>query len=233
MNYHRIYKALIERARDRNVLGYTERHHVIPVCMGGSNAKTNLVDLTPEEHFLAHALLVKMHPRVHGLLVAAQRMCHEIPGRPRRVLYGWLRRRFAASQAQRVQGSSNPCWGTIWINNGTICKRIASHQEIPHGWVKGRSLRRFFCIQCKLQIASSLAKYCDLCRETCRITGCTKGRRYIGKSIAKDEEVLAALKDNSLDIDLAMSSLGYKPFTHGLSRYRFIVLKDQLLKMMD
>lgn len=36
-----------------------ELHHILPKCMGGDNAKTNLVRLTPREHYICHLLLPK------------------------------------------------------------------------------------------------------------------------------------------------------------------------------
>lgn len=36
---------------------YTERHHIVPVCMGGPDDSTNLVRFTAREHFVAHRLL--------------------------------------------------------------------------------------------------------------------------------------------------------------------------------
>ncbi|XAO17074.1 homing endonuclease [Escherichia phage FL23] len=60
MNYEKIYNSLIDRARNRALTGYKERHHIIPKCLGGSNDASNLVDLTPEEHYVAHQLLVKI-----------------------------------------------------------------------------------------------------------------------------------------------------------------------------
>jgi hypothetical protein len=63
----RIYAELVGRARGRERHGYMERHHVLPKCMGGSNRKDNLVYLTAKEHFIAHKLLVRMHPEVYGL----------------------------------------------------------------------------------------------------------------------------------------------------------------------
>jgi hypothetical protein len=35
-------------------------HHIIPKSLGGTNDSTNLVLLTPREHFIAHLLLTKM-----------------------------------------------------------------------------------------------------------------------------------------------------------------------------
>ena len=36
---------------------YHERHHILPVCVGGTNDKENLIDLFAREHFEAHRLL--------------------------------------------------------------------------------------------------------------------------------------------------------------------------------
>jgi len=62
MNYQRIYDQIIDRARDRELDCYRERHHVTPKCLGGSDNKSNLVELTAREHFICHWLLSRMHP---------------------------------------------------------------------------------------------------------------------------------------------------------------------------
>lgn len=61
MNYQRIHDAIIDRARNRTLLGYRERHHVIPRCMGGTDDNDNLVELTSREHFIVHLLLAEIH----------------------------------------------------------------------------------------------------------------------------------------------------------------------------
>jgi hypothetical protein len=58
--YTRWYYNIINRARTRLTTVYTEVHHVIPRCMGGTNDFDNLVKLTAREHFICHMLLVKM-----------------------------------------------------------------------------------------------------------------------------------------------------------------------------
>lgn len=59
--YSRWYSNLIEKARNRKVvLGYVERHHVIPRSFGGDNSSPNMVALSAREHYVAHALLWKM-----------------------------------------------------------------------------------------------------------------------------------------------------------------------------
>ena len=55
------YTAITDRARTRKLEGYTERHHVIPKSLNGTDDKTNLVDLTAREHFICHWLLTKMY----------------------------------------------------------------------------------------------------------------------------------------------------------------------------
>lgn len=95
MNYKLIYDKIIERAKTRLLLNeYVESHHIIPKCIGGNDNPENLVDLKPEEHYLCHQLLVKLHPENRALLYAATMMCvsKDIKVRNNK-LYGWLRRK--------------------------------------------------------------------------------------------------------------------------------------------
>ena len=62
MNYQRIYDQIIDRAKERTLEGYKEKHHIIPKCMGGSNKKENLIELTAREHFISHWLLCRIYP---------------------------------------------------------------------------------------------------------------------------------------------------------------------------
>lgn len=60
MNYKDHYDKLIYKAKMRTEINqYTENHHIIPRCMGGTDTKDNLVRLTAREHFIAHQLLYK------------------------------------------------------------------------------------------------------------------------------------------------------------------------------
>lgn len=72
MNYQSIHDSIIDRAKTRVLPKetYTERHHIIPRCMGGSDDKSNLVDLTAKEHFIVHKLLVEIFPNEFGLVHA-------------------------------------------------------------------------------------------------------------------------------------------------------------------
>lgn len=69
--------------------------------MGGSDDKNNLVELTPEEHYVVHQLLVKIYPNNHKLAFAANAMCLNNTGRRNNnKLFGWLRRRISDSNKQ-------------------------------------------------------------------------------------------------------------------------------------
>ena len=59
--YYKWYYNIIASAKDRvEIIGYSENHHIIPKCMGGSNSHENLVRLSAREHFICHLLLTKM-----------------------------------------------------------------------------------------------------------------------------------------------------------------------------
>lgn len=99
MNYQKTYDALIERARRRDLGGYVERHHIVPRCLGGGNECANIVSLTPEEHYVAHQLLVKLNPgnndlrmAVYFMTVATDRVVRN------NRLYGWVRRLYSLAR---------------------------------------------------------------------------------------------------------------------------------------
>jgi hypothetical protein len=58
--YTKWYYNIINSRRDNLVEGYSERHHIIPKSLGGTNHTTNLVALTAREHYLCHLLLTRM-----------------------------------------------------------------------------------------------------------------------------------------------------------------------------
>jgi len=97
MNYQKIYNNLIEKASCQNRKRlrknnkdyiYYENHHIIPECFfinrkrkgpkgwieGNPNARENLVLLTSREHYLAHQILVKMHPTNKSCIYALHMM---------------------------------------------------------------------------------------------------------------------------------------------------------------
>ena len=66
MNYSKIYKELVNSRKSRGTYKqdldfFTEKHHINPKSLGGSDSKQNLVLLTPREHLVAHKLLVRIY----------------------------------------------------------------------------------------------------------------------------------------------------------------------------
>lgn len=128
MNYQAHYDRLIARAVERVLIVYSERHHVVPRCLGGGDDKSNIVRLTAEEHYVAHQLLVKLHPGHHGLLFAASAMTLDGKAkRPRNKLYGWLRRLSSIA----FSGDRHPMFGTH-PSSETLAKLSAARRGRRH-----------------------------------------------------------------------------------------------------
>jgi hypothetical protein len=57
--YKKWYNNIVSSAKNRVIEGYTERHHIVPRSLGGTDNVSNLVRLTAREHFMCHLLLTK------------------------------------------------------------------------------------------------------------------------------------------------------------------------------
>lgn len=143
MNYKRIYNSLIITAKNRSLSGYVEKHHIIPKCLGGSDEPDNLVELTAREHFIAHLLLVKIHPSKIGMIKSVQMMCvfSENQDRSMNRMYGWLKEKHSVSMSESQSGDKNSQFGTMWISNieQRISKKISKSEPLSEGWVVGRN----------------------------------------------------------------------------------------------
>lgn len=76
--YTKIYYTIINNASQRLLEGYSENHHIIPKSLGGTDTKDNMVRLTSREHYICHALLVRMVESKHHLykMMSAFNMMH-------------------------------------------------------------------------------------------------------------------------------------------------------------
>ena len=90
MNYQKIYNQLIQKRQQILVEGYSERHHIIPKCLGGSNKSNNLVRLTAREHFIAHQLLAKIYSNNKKILYAAYMMSNRKKFHSKK--YEWIKK---------------------------------------------------------------------------------------------------------------------------------------------
>lgn len=105
MDYNKHYALMIERSKTRQIKGYVEKHHIVPKCLGGKNTKDNLVELTPEEHYVAHQLLIKMYPENKKLIFAANMMSvnSDVQSRNNKK-YGWLRKKLRVVLSETHMG---------------------------------------------------------------------------------------------------------------------------------
>jgi len=74
MNYELIHNLIINRAKTRSITTYTEKHHIIPKCLGGTDDIGNIVKLTAKEHYIIHKLLCEIYPDNKKLHYALWRM---------------------------------------------------------------------------------------------------------------------------------------------------------------
>lgn len=144
MNYKLHYEKLIKKAQSRSILKniYRESHHIIPRSIGGNDEKTNLVELFPEEHLLAHLLLVKIYPCSKSLLYAANMMAHcngnDSQYRTSTKTYGWLRRKYSKMMQERMEGKNNHRYG-VSMSDETKKKISESNKGKVCYW-KGKKL---------------------------------------------------------------------------------------------
>ena len=128
MNYQKIYNNLINRAARRISEGYVEKHHIVPRCLGGTDAKENIVSLYPEEHYLAHLLLCKVNKGNSKLLYAAMNMASGSMinnGKRNNKAYGWLRRQYAES----MSGNNNPARRIPNLQKEAAKKRVGQKRS--------------------------------------------------------------------------------------------------------
>lgn len=61
MSYIGRYERFIEALKHQPIVAGMEVHHIVPKSMGGSNDKSNLISLTPRQHYIAHWMLWKAY----------------------------------------------------------------------------------------------------------------------------------------------------------------------------
>jgi len=114
--YTQWYHSLINKAINRKLPNdvYTEKHHIIPKSLGGTNKKENLVRLTAREHFISHLLLVRMTSGADKakMVNAALRLAND--GKNRKVnakLYEHIKKERRKFLSETMCGSDNHFYG--------------------------------------------------------------------------------------------------------------------------
>lgn len=149
MNYTRIYNSIIENRRNIPYIGYTEKHHIIPASLCGSDDKTNIVRLSAKEHFVCHHLLVEIHKNNKfnraKMIKAFMCMIWRKSDNQYRYLtsreFSKLREEFSKNQSINQSGECNSQYGTrwSWIHNDVTRekRKISFGSTLPVGWEYG------------------------------------------------------------------------------------------------
>ena len=143
MDYRRIYAAFINdrAARQPGPGEYSERHHIVPRHLGGGDEPSNLVRLTPEDHYFAHLLLAKIHGgKMWDCVLLLSGRCRRrtpwarVVGK-NRYGYGLARRKFAEKERLKdgLKGSDNGNYNPTrfrWVNLDTGAKEEKTLHEM-------------------------------------------------------------------------------------------------------
>lgn len=182
MDYNRIYTDIITNRLANVYIGYTERHHIIPRCLGGTDNKDNLVKLSAREHFICHLLLTKMYKRGSN---EYYKMCHAFiimkstrDGKHSNInskLYARLKYDFSIRMSELQSGEGNSQSKTYWCYNLTTYENIKLKNNIPlpDGYAYGRffkdSNKEYFCNICNEKFiaynnTNRIRRRCKNCR---------------------------------------------------------------------
>lgn len=157
MNYKRIYESLIQFRTTNIPEGYSEKHHILPRSLGGSDDTKNLVKLTAREHFIAHRLLTKIYksgPNHHKMVHALSMMFCQSPTHDRYVpsrKFEFLKKQIAFTLSITQSGTGNSQFGTVWMHHDIFGPIKVTTDNIPEyidqGWFLGRSFK-----YCKIKV---------------------------------------------------------------------------------
>lgn len=116
--YSKLYFAIIDGALRNPPSGYSERHHIIPKSLGGTNKRENLVNLSPKQHYVCHLLLTKMvsEKRARFQMASALKCMSEMKNdyttqRYTSRLYSYHRRILIKELSDKMSGSGNHNYG--------------------------------------------------------------------------------------------------------------------------
>lgn len=114
MNYQKIHDSIISNAVNRGALSvYTEKHHIVPKSMGGSNRKSNIAVLTAREHFMVHWLLKKIHKSksMTYAFFAMTKMGNKSQERYTSHSFKYARESMASHLSNNMSGKNHPFYG--------------------------------------------------------------------------------------------------------------------------
>lgn len=152
MNYKKIYDNIIEMRKRSPAVGYTEKHHIVPRSIGGSDDVSNIVVLTAKEHFICHLLLTKIYKSrtieyykmIHAFMmmsvISSDTQERYISSRS----YEYMKIDLSNRMRMIQTGDRNSNFGNMWIYNEITLdsKCISKLDDIPVNWKSGRIINK-------------------------------------------------------------------------------------------
>ena len=139
------YKLMLKNQNTIRVKGETARHHIVPESFfinrsrnksrpgflkGNPNDKSNLINLTHRQHFIAHQLLAKIYPQNQAMILALHYMRTSIINNSKQ--YDWAKRAYSkmlSSYNEEVRNMYKKI-GEAQKGNKNIAKRVEVREKI-------------------------------------------------------------------------------------------------------
>lgn len=92
------YIEFIDSCKDKEINHErSQYHHIIPICMGGPKTQSNVIELSWEDHWMAHQLLFRENPDNEKLRIAASKS-----------LEAWIH---VCEEVSKQKGTNHPMYG--------------------------------------------------------------------------------------------------------------------------
>lgn len=125
--YTNTYFSIVNRSffenRSRKDSRIYEQHHIIPKSCGGSNEPSNLILLTPKEHYICHRLLPKMvkskihyEKMIYALWSLVNGNGHSERYSPSGKIYQQIKEEQGKIKSERMKGEGNHFYGKTHSN---------------------------------------------------------------------------------------------------------------------
>ena len=117
---------------------YTHKHHIIPRHAGGTDDHDNLIDLTVEDHAIAHRMLWKLYGRwqdeVAWRMLSGQINGQEATKEAQRngQIDRWSKEGAREKQRQKYLGENNPMYGKKQTDKQKEAVRVANSVPKPY-----------------------------------------------------------------------------------------------------
>lgn len=143
--YTEWYYRIIYQRQKVKYDGYTENHHILPRCLGGTDEPSNLVELSAREHFICHLLLTKMidNSSINYAYIAMVNMKNEYQQRDYKITsrhYAYSKELNSKETSIRFKGKAKHNVGKKrYYHQVTLQEIFRFENDVPDGYILGAS----------------------------------------------------------------------------------------------